>query len=291
MITGNEYVDIIDPTDANTVYRFDSTFFLSPYRCTWGNGCKGTKGEPDHGCCADGVYMYEEEKDRLVRFLDQHELTDWQHEKDAQREGWLLTVEPEEDADEDEPQEWKTNVFDGHCVFSGDGDCAGCALYRTTSELGVPDVRPIACITYPIRIVSEVEDGDKTIYTIGPARRPHDGALVRDGDWWCIDDHANYTAGKVPQPALFNMRENITVLTNRHVYDLLVEWASNKLIHMTWNAGHGQPTMHDDGRHATVPVTFLTRPPRVDSHDAGEEVVNMATAEAEVKRLVIRKGK
>ncbi len=51
-------VEIDDPDDPGTVWRFDLRFLLSHYHCIWGQGCRSVRGDgSSQGCCSHGVYV------------------------------------------------------------------------------------------------------------------------------------------------------------------------------------------------------------------------------------------
>ena len=51
-------VDIDDPDDPGTVWRFDMRFMRSNYHCIWGQGCRSVRGDgSSQGCCSHGVYV------------------------------------------------------------------------------------------------------------------------------------------------------------------------------------------------------------------------------------------
>ena len=51
-------IDIDDPDDPGTTWRFDLRFMRSNYHCIWGQGCRSVRGDDSsQGCCSHGVYV------------------------------------------------------------------------------------------------------------------------------------------------------------------------------------------------------------------------------------------
>ena len=64
-------VEIADPDDPGTVWRFDLRFLLSNYHCIWGQGCRSVRGDgSSQGCCSHGVYVEGADEVNVGDWLD-----------------------------------------------------------------------------------------------------------------------------------------------------------------------------------------------------------------------------
>lgn len=190
------FVEIADPGDPGTTWRFDLRFMLSRYRCIWGAGCRSVRGDgSSQGCCSHGVYVEDaswsedergeaSEVDLRARALTAAE---WQNHAYAWRTGGWQRAR--------EPGSVHTRVHRGACIFFNRDDHhagPGCALHRAALARGEDplDWKPRACWTVPIHVE---HDERASRWTVRAVRRSDWGAAGAI-DWWCTSAGAAQTA-------------------------------------------------------------------------------------------------
>ena len=63
-----EWIEFVDPADAEHVIRADLTWLLSRWTCVFGRACHGIlKGRPDEGCCSHGAFFTDADDEKRVR--------------------------------------------------------------------------------------------------------------------------------------------------------------------------------------------------------------------------------
>ncbi len=228
-----EWLEFVDPADAEHVFQIDLTWLLSTYRCGFGtSACRGIDAaHPDAGCCSHGAFLTDEEdRARLTHMVKLLDANSWQRaaefgpapgSSDARAattdapadvlEPWLEWDELENDEGEMEPA-LKTVVAGGACVFANrttgpDGQAwdgpLGCALHAKALDLGMNmvDAKPEVCWQLPLRRVEEWEtrpDGVEQLRTtITEYNRRGWGNGGEDFDWYCTTDPACH-AGNPP---------------------------------------------------------------------------------------------
>ncbi len=61
------WYELVDPDDADQVFRCDLTWLTSRYRCIFGGGCAGIYADaPDVGCCTLGAHFADDEDEERV---------------------------------------------------------------------------------------------------------------------------------------------------------------------------------------------------------------------------------
>lgn len=245
---GVEYVDFTDPING-LKYRFNTTFFLSRYRCTWGEGCVGCDNVSNHGCCNIGAHIADETECNYVqKYIDKLTPDQWENHGEVV---W-------EDVEDEEDGKYKTVVTDqGVCVMNNSADHTfpGCALHVGAIQAGEDfrDWKPEACWMYPIHIDPLEED----TWLVGPVWRANHWSGANVG-WWCIDDVANYINDG--QFAFQFFGEELVRMTSQQVYDMFTDWCvarlDGRIAKIT--AAHGKPLNGRNGRINSTPVT-LTR--------------------------------
>src|SRR5258706_14159316 len=76
-----EWLEFVDPDDANHLIHADLTWLLSNWTCIYGRGCHGIiGGRGEEGCCSDGAFFTDEDDQERVRAAAK-KLTpeDWQY--------------------------------------------------------------------------------------------------------------------------------------------------------------------------------------------------------------------
>ncbi|MGW4337000.1 hypothetical protein ACWEK5_29935, partial [Rhodococcus koreensis] len=110
-----EWVEFLDPDDAEHLIAADMTWLLSRWTCVFGTpACQGIiAGRPDDGCCSHGAFLTDEEDvERLHESVKLLRPEDWQFRKEGLgKRGYI-----EEDELEDEPA-LRTRRYKGACIF------------------------------------------------------------------------------------------------------------------------------------------------------------------------------
>jgi len=221
------YVEFVDPTDDEQVFRCDLTWLTSSYMCIFGQGCQGIyKESPDTGCCTLGAHFADKDDEkRVARFVDQLTPELWQFHpgrengRRTRKKDWVTT---------DEEGAKKTPVIevDGQsaCIFHNRRDFhlgAGCALHALALEQGRHplETKPDVCWQLPIRrTFRTVERQDETSYTeitIGEYDRRGWGPGGHDLDWYCS---GNTEAHVGVEPVYVENRAELTELMGEAAY-------------------------------------------------------------------------
>jgi hypothetical protein len=216
---GHTFIDVGFTKDEEhwpTVYRFNLSFLLSRWGCTFGGECKGTYGDDyDHrGCCAGGVEVGEDELDEYLS-ESVAKLTDetWQNRQ------WAIDAKKRTNSDESlgfkntRDDLKKTRMKDEVCVFfnqPGFPAGTGCAFHVDALVRGEnPYTRkPVVCALFPIDIAKDAYEFQGISYTIIGPESLYDW-IEDDATWFCLDDPGNYQA------------ENRTVLES---FDTELRW-------------------------------------------------------------------
>lgn len=210
-----EWVEFVDPANAEQVFRCDLTWLGSRWACIFGRGCPGIYADrPDDGCCTLGAHFAEPADERRVRRAAA-ELTPalWQHHR-AGRRG-IATVED---------GQRKTRVVDGACIFlnrPGFPAGEGCALHLLAVRTGRHplETKPDVCWQLPIRRTFRwVDRPDDTRYlevTIAEYDRRGWGPGGHDLDWYCT---GNSEAHVGAEPVWRSSAAELTALMGQAAY-------------------------------------------------------------------------
>ncbi len=189
-------LDIEDPDDPGTVWRFDLRFMRSNFHCIWGQGCRSVRGDGSaQGCCSHGVYVEGgdwEATDRgeaaeLALRVDRLTEDDWQNRAVAGH-GWSR---------ERERGSVHTRVHRGACIFfnteSHPGG-TGCALHQAALSRGEDprDWKPRACWTVPLHVEHDEPAKRWTVRAVRRSDWGSPGAI----DWWCTSAAIAHTADR-----------------------------------------------------------------------------------------------
>ena len=241
MTLHKEWATFIDPRDS-WKWEIDLTFLASAWKCIYGCGCKGIKGDPVNGCCADGVFIQSDEDDKQGR-------KDFKRVKKRVKK---LTADDWDLADSYRDNWWKertkgsrhTRVHNGNCVFQntgkGSSGTVGCAFHvaalrRDEDPL---DWKPFTCGLVPFAIYHDEEAETHTL-------RPYDHELDWGSgddeplDWWCVDAPEAYV-GKEP---VYRSEEH---LLRRVFGDVLYEEVAAHMV-----ARYGKP------KPPTTPINWI----------------------------------
>jgi hypothetical protein len=207
MTLHKEMATFIDPRDGWT-WDIDLTFLGSAWKCIYGCGCKGIRGIPSHGCCADGVFIQADGDDdegrqdfkRIKKRVKQLTSDDWDLIDDYKDDWWK----------ERDKGSRHTRVNDGACVFANRGDgptgTTGCAFHVAALRRGEDplDWKPFVCGLVPFAVD---HDEDEQSHTLRAYEHERDWGSGEDEplDWWCIDAPEAYVGA---QP-VYRSEENL----------------------------------------------------------------------------------
>jgi hypothetical protein len=203
-------------------YMFDATFLMSPWRCIFGEGCKGVHEEDTtelgHGCCSFGSHFADgPDRTRVRKAIARLTKDQWQLKPDAKRLGGPIV--------KNEDGEWVTRVHDGACIMlnrPGFHRGAGCALHVAALDAGERplDWKPEVCWQLPLRLTHEVDDVGHTVYTLREWKRRDWGEGGLEFHWWCTDSPEAFVAH---EPVVVTLRDDIVGLVGEEVYARLRE--------------------------------------------------------------------
>jgi hypothetical protein len=219
-----DWVEFVDPADAEHVVRADLTWLLSRWTCIYGAGCHGViQGRADDGCCSHGAFWSDDEDEqRVVRWAGELKKKHWQHAEVGRRLGVS-----DDDELEGEPAR-RTRTVDGACVFlnrPGFAGGEGCALHAHALRTGRHplETKPDVCWQLPVRRTQEwVDRPDETrvlVSSIGEFDRRGWGPGGADLHWWCTsspDAHVGV------EPLYLSYGPELTALLGQPAYDELV---------------------------------------------------------------------
>src|SRR5919206_1357749 len=146
-----EWVEFVDPADAEHVIRADLTWLLSSWTCIFARGCHGiVAGRADDGCCTHGAFFTDRADERRTkRFAAELSETTWQFYRQGRHR--MVTIDTLEGK-----AARRTRTVDGACVFlnrPGFPGGAGCALHALALRTGRHplETKPDVCWQLPIR--------------------------------------------------------------------------------------------------------------------------------------------
>jgi hypothetical protein len=142
-----EWVEFVDPADAEQIFRCDLTWLTSSWGCIFGNGCHGiVPGRAADGCCSHGAFYSGKADEKRVReFAEQLTPETWQYYKKGQKGFTEL-----------EDGKRRTRRVDGACIFlnrPGFEGGVGCSLHSLalTIDRHPLETKPDVCWQLPIR--------------------------------------------------------------------------------------------------------------------------------------------
>ncbi|HVE73603.1 MAG TPA: hypothetical protein VNA30_00715 [Mycobacteriales bacterium] len=185
-----DWVEFVDPADAEHVVRADLTWLLSSWTCIYAAGCHGViEGRADDGCCSHGAfYSDEDDEARVEGFAAQLQRRHWQFADVGRRKGVSVEDELEGEAAR------RTRTTQGACVFlnrPGFEGGIGCALHGLALRLGLHplETKPDVCWQLPVRRtqdwVDRPDDTKVLVSSIGEFDRRGWGTGGEDLHWWC----------------------------------------------------------------------------------------------------------
>ena len=225
----HDWVSFEDP-DGGRMWIFDASYFLSNWKCIYGEGCKGVHEEDTtdlmQGCCSFGAHFIDKADENTVR-RSARRLTSahWQFKDSAKKAGWWTT---ERDG------AITTRVVDGACIFVNRPDFeggAGCALHIAAEEAGERpmDWKPDVCWQVPVRLQETTDEGGHIVTFVREWKRRDWGDGGHEFHWWCTNDKSAFV-GK--DPTYKYLKHELTELVGPKVYSLLVAELEKRVKHV-----------------------------------------------------------
>jgi hypothetical protein len=219
-----DWVEFVDPADAEQVVRADLTWLLSRWTCIYAAGCHGVvEGRADDGCCSHGAFWADDEdEERVTAAAKGLKRKEWQHAEVGRREGIS-----EDDELEGEPAR-RTRTVEGACVFlnrPGFSGGAGCALHAMALRTGQHplETKPDVCWQLPVRRTQDwVDRADETrvlVTSIGEFDRRGWGPGGADLHWWCTSSPEAHVGA---EPLYLSYGPELTALIGAAAYAELV---------------------------------------------------------------------
>jgi hypothetical protein len=219
-----DWVEFVDPADAEHLVRADLTWLLSRWTCIYGAGCHGViEGRADDGCCSHGAFWADDEDEqRVTAFAGQLKKKTWQYAEVGRRKG--ITEADELDG---EPAR-RTRTVDGACVFlnrPGFAGGEGCALHALALRIGRHplETKPDVCWQLPVRRTQEwVDRPDETkvlVTSLGEFDRRGWGPGGEDLHWWCTSSPDAHVGA---EPLYLSYGPEIAALVGDDAYAELV---------------------------------------------------------------------
>jgi hypothetical protein len=231
-----DWVEFVDPADAEHWIRADLTWLCSRWTCIFGRGCHGVvEGRGDDGCCSHGAFFSDKaDEKRVRRFAEQLGPADWQHRGRAQTKSGRLAIVDKDSVGDDENRR-RTRVIDGACIFlnrPGFGGGVGCALHAYALRTGRHplETKPEVCWQLPIRRSQDwVDRPDGTrilVSTVSEFDRRAWGEGGHDLHWWCTSSPEAHSAG---EPLYISYGPELTELIGQKAYDELGRLCAERL--------------------------------------------------------------
>ena len=226
-----EWLEFVDPADAEHVIRADLTWLCSRWACIFGRGCRGILSDrADDGCCSHGAFFSDTaDEKRVAKAAHELDESTWQYAKRAKRG---FTVRDSVGADD---RRKRTKTVDGACIFlnrPGFSGGAGCALHALAlrTERHPLQTKPDVCWQLPIRREQEwVDRTDGTrvlVSSITEFDRRSWGEGGHDLHWWCTSSPEAHTGG---EPLYRSYQPELVALIGQPAYDELARLCTARL--------------------------------------------------------------
>jgi hypothetical protein len=215
------WLEFTDPADSARMFRCDTTWLTSRWRCIFGDGCPGIYASaPAVGCCTLGAHFSDDDdRERVLGWAQRLDESTWAHAAEGARGGVVMR-----DADGDE----QTRVHRGACIFfnpPGFSGGTGCALHHLAAAEGVSitATKPDVCWQLPIRRDYDQrtwqDESSIQVVVITEYDRRGWGPGGHDLDWYCSGNTAAHIAA---DPVYVTEREALVELMGQPAYDELV---------------------------------------------------------------------
>jgi len=233
-----DFVEFVDPSEPDEIFRCDLTWLTSYWTCIFGNGCCGIDADkPDAGCCSDGAYYSDKEDEaRTLKVAERLTPEMWQFYKEAQpkkKNGPLRVSEVGLDKDR------KTRMVKKSCIFlnrkgyeaEGFTGSFGCVLHHLAEQEGVHfvETKPDVCWQLPIRRSFETRQlGDReiSVTVIGEYERLAWGDDGANFSWYCT---SNTEAHVGREPVYKSNSYELTALMGEKAYALLTQYCDARM--------------------------------------------------------------
>jgi hypothetical protein len=228
-----EWIEFVDPADAEHVIRADLTWLLSSWTCVFGKACHGIiKERGGEGCCSHGAFFTDSDDEERVRKAAKR-LTPqtWQHF----RRGFKNYTEMDTIDGKNPARRTATQGEDAPCVFLNDPDFpggGGCALHAQALRDGVHplEYKPDVCWQLPVRRDQDWvnrPDGTKVLVTVlTEFDRRGWGSGGHDLDWWCTSSPEAHVGR---EPMYLSYEPELTALVGKAAYAKLAEMCAARI--------------------------------------------------------------
>ncbi|RDI52034.1 hypothetical protein [Nocardia mexicana] len=193
-----EWIEFVDPANAEHTVVADLTWLLSRWTCVFGTpACQGIiEGRPDDGCCSHGAFLCDDDdRKKLQKAVKMLTPEDWQLMDEARDADGKVRKKLylEEDDLDDEPA-LRTRRYDGACIFlnrPGFSGGIGCALHSMALRKGLEPltVKPEVCWQLPIRRTQDWVDRPDGVQILRTTLTEYDrrgwGPGGLDLHWYC----------------------------------------------------------------------------------------------------------
>jgi hypothetical protein len=221
-----EFIEFVDPANAEHLIRADLTWLLSSWTCIFGKGCHGIlPGRAADGCCSHGAFFTDADDEKRIRAAAKLLTPEtWQH----YTRGFKNYTEMDS-VDGETPARRTATRPDGPCVFLNDADFpggGGCALHGQALRDGKHplEYKPDVCWQLPIRREQDWKtrpDGTKILLSvIGEFDRRGWGEGGHDLHWWCTSSPEAHVAA---QRMFQEYAPELVALIGQPAYDKLAE--------------------------------------------------------------------
>jgi hypothetical protein len=222
-----EWVEFVDPADAEHIIRADLTWLLSRWTCVFGKACHGIVADRgEEGCCSHGAFFTDsDDEDRVRRAAKKLTPQTWQHF----RRGFKNYTEMDTIDGKNPARRTATRPDDGPCVFLNDADFpggGGCALHAQALRDGVHplEYKPDVCWQLPVRRDQDWvnrPDGTKVLVTVlTEFDRRGWGSGGHDLHWWCTSSPEAHVG---QEPMYRSYEPELVALIGKSAYAKLAE--------------------------------------------------------------------
>lgn len=214
-----EWASFEDP-DEDRTWLVDVGFLASPWRCIFGQGCRGvlTSAAPElaEGCCSYGAHFTgEEDVARVEAAAARLTPQQWQHHATGRRRGILKRS----------GGAVTTRLVADACIFLNRPDFPGgpgCALHRAALEAGERplDWKPDVCWQLPLRREDFTDAHGHVLSTLGSWERRHWGEGGEEFAWWCTESKDAFSGAT---PVYRSLADELTEMVGAAVYRLIAD--------------------------------------------------------------------
>ena len=247
-----EWIEFIDPADAEHLIRADLTWLCSRWTCIFGRGCHGVEpGRASDGCCTHGAFFSDKADEKRVReFAAELTAQDWQFYDQARpssetgkgkssksgtsKQGIKLRI-VERDTNGDDEKARRTRRVDGACIFlnrPGFAAGEGCSLHALALRTGHHplETKPEVCWQLPVRReqewVTRPDETEVLVSTIAEFDRRGWGQGGHDLHWYCTSSPEAHIG---TEPMYMSYGPELVALIGQAAYDELAQICADRL--------------------------------------------------------------